>query len=145
MPQCALCGAEVKKLHKIRLEGSIIEVCDKCVKFGELIPEKTEYKPKVKKPKSLEVEELVPEYGNLIKKYREARGLTRENFAKVLAEKESVIRRIETNNMVPSEQLRRKIEKFFGINLLRKYEDEARTRKGKKKTALTLGDVIEVR
>jgi len=32
--QCTLCGREVEKLNKAEIEGSIVNVCDACMKFG---------------------------------------------------------------------------------------------------------------
>lgn len=133
------------KLVKIELEGSIVEVCERCVKFGRRVVEKREYKPTRRKSKGLKIEELIPGYGSLIKSYREKIGLTRKEFAERLAEKESVIKRVEEEKMEPTEELRRKIERFLRISLLKKYEEKVRLREKKKKLELTVGDVVELK
>jgi len=35
--ECNLCGRDLEVLNKTKIEGSILDVCDKCVKFGEKI------------------------------------------------------------------------------------------------------------
>ena len=146
MPFCPLCGKKVKNLFKIEIEGSILEVCENCTKFGKRVIEKPKYQPIKKiKAKKLELEELIPDYGKIIKLYRERKGMTRKDFAKALVEKESVIRRIEESQMEPDEQLRKKIEKLLGVSLVRKYEETKKLIKRKKKLDLTVGDVIEVK
>ena len=81
-------------------------------------------------------------YHNFLHQERK-KGLTRKEFANKISEKESVIRRIEMEEMIPDEKLRRKIENFLDISLTEKYQEkriETKTRKGR----LTLGDVGEV-
>jgi putative transcription factor len=144
--QCAVCGREAK-LVKIELEGAIVEVCDKCSSLGKqvAIPE---YKP-VKRGIKLEFKEddkeVVPKYGKLIENARMKKGLSREEFAKALAEKESVVRRLELEEMVPDMELARKIESLLGIKLVEDYKDVKVKKEEKKKLGLTLGDIVELK
>jgi putative transcription factor len=87
---------------------------------------------------------FVENYGKLIVEARERMNLTREEFAKKIKEKESVVRRIESEEMVPDDALTKKIEKFLGIKLKKPYEEKP-IRKKEIKGELTLGDVVEVR
>lgn len=143
---CTLCGREVEKIFKAEVEGSIVEVCENCLKFGRKIEE---VKPPIKKKPeptiTLPEEEtiMIHNYGKVIKETREKKGLTRNDFAKNIKEKESVIRRIEMEEMVPDEKLKRKIERFLEISLTEKYEEKGIESKSRKET-LTLGDVVEV-
>ncbi len=145
--ECSICGREVDRIFKAEVEGSIVEVCENCLKFGRKIEE---VKPLMikKKPKPITTppEEqiiLIHNYGKIIKETREKRGLTRKEFAKKISEKESVIRRIEMEEMIPDEKLRKKIENFLDISLTEKYE-EKRIESKARRVALTLGDVVEV-
>lgn len=70
--------------------------------------------------------------------------MTREEFAEKIKEKESVIRRIENEEMIPDETLTEKIEKFLEIKLTKSYEAK-KIEKVLKKTELTIGDVVEVK
>ena len=39
---CELCGKDVPRLHKVVIEGVIMNVCDECAKFGKEAEEKEE-------------------------------------------------------------------------------------------------------
>ena len=70
--------------------------------------------------------------------------LTREEFAKKINEKESIIKRIENEEMRPDEALTKKIERFLKIKLKEVYEKKKITGKPRK-GALTIGDIIELK
>lgn len=112
--------------------------------FGKKIEEPI--KKKVKAPAERPVPEepvLVENYGEVIRVAREKRGLDRKRFAGKMGEKESVIKRIEQQQMIPPEGLLRKIERFLGVKLTEKYE--SKVEKGGKRTGdLTVGDVVEI-
>ena len=115
--------------------------------MGEIktIPEK---KVTITLPVKRKVEEeetvLVDNYEKIIIESRKKMNLTREEFAKKINEKESVIRRVESGEMRPNDALINKIEKFFDIKLKVPYEKAIM---GKKETRgkLTLGDVVELK
>jgi uncharacterized protein (TIGR00270 family) len=69
--------------------------------------------------------------------------LNREQFAEKIKEKESVIKRIENEEMTPDDPLTYKIEKFLEIKLRIPYEKKY-TEKKVKKAELTIGDIIKV-
>ncbi|MEM5801897.1 MAG: multiprotein bridging factor aMBF1 [Candidatus Aenigmatarchaeota archaeon] len=146
--ECNLCGKKVNFLNKIEIEGSVLEVCNKCTKFGRRVVEIENYKPIVN-PLQLNFQEkeweLIENYGKYIKKARENKGLNLEEFAKRLNEKVSVIRRIEANLMEPDEELLKKIENFLEINLRTTYEERFEGKSEKKKPKLTLGDVAKIK
>lgn len=71
-------------------------------------------------------------------------GLSREAFAKMLNEKESVVRRIEAEEMRPTIDLARKIEKALKIKLLKPAQEE-HLLPPSHKTSLTFGDVAVLR
>lgn len=122
-----------------------MDVCEKCVRFGKKVSEPVAYKPITRMIEFKEPEtELIPDYGKMIEKLRGTKGLTREEFAKRLSEKNSVIRRIEEEQMIPNEEIVKKIEGFFGIKLIEKYQEEKIHRERKKKAELTVGDIVEV-
>jgi uncharacterized protein (TIGR00270 family) len=87
---------------------------------------------------------FIENYGNTIVDARRKKNLSREEFAEKIKEKESVIRRIENEDMIPDEALTMKIEKFLEIKLKKAYEAK-KIEKTLKKTELTIGDVVEVK
>jgi len=142
--RCTLCGKETK-LVKARVEGAVVEVCEDCVKFGERIFEQV-YKPVKRKIKlEFDEKEAVEGYGKKVFDARSKKGLSREELAKLLGEKESVIRRIEEEEMIPDFELAKKIESKLGIKPFEEYKEETRKARNKRVTELTLGDVVEVK
>ncbi len=147
IPECNLCGKNSNILNKVEIEGSVIEVCNACTKFGNKITINRVYRP-VAKPIKFEIEkddlEIIPEFGKYIKLAREKKGLTIAEFANKINEKESVLKRIEASLMEPNEELLKKIEKFLNINLRTKYEEKLKRSVEKKEPNLTLGDIAKV-
>lgn len=145
--ECQICGKNISPLIKVEVEGAIIEVCEKCIKFGTRIVPQQAYQPIKRKieVEKLKENELVTNYGELIKKYRESKGLTREEFAKRIGERESVIKRIEEEKLEPTEELTKRIENFLKIKLTQEISGEIKYKEEKKRPKLTVGDVVEVR
>ena len=146
--QCELCGAE-GRLYKVKIEGSIMNVCEKCKRFGT--PISTYHKPinYKKKKKTIEkpeiIEEIVPDYANLIREARESHKMKQDEFARKINEKDSIIHKIETGHFKPSLKLAKKIEKFFGIKLIQEIEDSDNKVKTSDDTGsgFTIGDFIK--
>ena len=132
MPECTLCGKRVPVLNKIELEDAIVETCDDCSKFGKVIERTdagTTYKQKQRpaRPTGIINDEDVPfalDYGKRVKEAREARDLTRTDFARKINERESMIRRVERQTIEPDDALTRKIERFLSIRLKEQEEYE---------------------
>lgn len=143
MPDCTLCGKRVTDLNKVELEGTIIEVCDDCCRYGTVVELRADSKTDDTKSKnnvttnrqkaepsyaSMEPEQedvelvLVEDYGKRVKQARERMGLDREKFALKLKERESVIRRIERQEMEPDESLVKKLERELDITLTEEFE-----------------------
>lgn len=133
-------------MFRAKVEGTILEVCEDCSKYGELIETKPVRLVKPRRmPRVKEVETvIIDNYGKKIIEAREKINLTREMFAKKINEKESVIRRVESEEMEPDDKLMEKIERFLEIKLRKTYEEkpiQKKMRRGK----LTLGDIVEVK
>jgi len=125
LSECTLCGKKVTASNKIELEGTVVDVCDGCIKFGRVVETKL-YKPMARKIQLAALAEndmeLTTDYGVRVKKAREGRGLTRTEFARVINERESVIKRVEAQTLEPDNALAKKIERFLEIKLKEKYE-----------------------
>jgi putative transcription factor len=88
--------------------------------------------------------EFVEDLGNVVRKAREARFLTREQLAEMVGEKVSTIRRIENDELKPSFELARKLEKVLKVKLLVEATDEVfeRVVTRAQRRGLTIGDVL---
>ncbi len=145
--QCEICGAEAP-LYKVKIEGTVMNVCANCMKYGEAIRTVSRKihtkKPIVKSPEI--VEDVVPNYAEIIRKAREDKGVKQEDFAKRINEKESLIHKIETGHFKPSLKLAKKIENFLGVKLIERIETPAklpRTAEGHEESEFTLGDFVK--
>lgn len=139
-----MCGRDTK-LFRTLIEGSEMMVCRECTKYGLIIPEKT-LKFKKTTPYSKDVfdemkKELVDGWGRKIKEARERKGLTREELGAKIGEKTTAIAKIENEELRPSDETVKKLEKFLEINLF--CEVESVSLKPKKAKAITLGDLIK--
>lgn len=151
---CDMCGKEAK-LFKTDVEGSILNLCKECSKFGKVISvlkEEKEVKKKVKKeiktgqPKEEEfILTIVPDYGGIIKKKREQWGIKQEDFAKKINEKKALIHKIETNQFEPSITLTRKIERFLHIKLIEHQELKLGRVDKTKGEHFTIGDFVKIK
>jgi putative transcription factor len=87
---------------------------------------------------------LVSNYNVLIRQAREGMGLTQADLAKLIGEKESIVRRLESGRMSPTLELARKIEKVLKIKLYEKIHQEQEPPKPQG-FQLTLGDVVVIK
>ena len=150
-----MCGKDTQ-LFKTDIEGSILNVCKQCSKFGKVIsvirekPKETKKETKGNTVKSTEPDKelvlaVIPNYGEIIKKQREILGIKQEDFAKRINEKVSLVHKIETNNFEPNVSLARKIEKFLHIKLLEIDEVKPTFLQQTKSEGFTIGDFIKVK
>src|SRR3989344_1678844 len=127
--QCELCGKNTA-LFKAEIESVEMTVCQDCTRFGSILNKlQTSEAPKIKtaaisKRRPELNEEIVENYGRLIKRAREKLNFTQEELAKKLNEKESLITKLENNSILPSLELARKIEKQLNISLISIEEEE---------------------
>jgi len=156
---CDICGRPIlgKPITKY-IEGAKLQVCSNCSKFGKSVkPSRTPgtYKPKAKKRKKLPYQRsrfekdfiLIENYGETIRKARERKKWTQDEFARKLKEPLSLIKRIEKNKINPSVGVVKKIEKLLGISLTEMdiEEDIPQIRKKSKSSSITLGDIVEIK
>jgi putative transcription factor len=145
-----MCGAE-GKLHKARVEGSEMNVCSECSRFGKVIGDVKEEVKKVEnrvvetEPEIIEM--VVADFADKIKRKREEWGLDQEDFAKRVSQKKSLVHQMENGEIRPSIELARKLEKMLNIELV----EEVREEKGRKVSseegagAVTIGDLIKIK
>ena len=142
---CEMCGNEVPRTQKVRVDSAVLMLCDRCAKFGTPVdppkkaiqsvvkekPEKHVQRPikkkktkkKVHRPDQVNAEDLfvIPEYAQIINQARSRLSWTQEDLANKLLEKKNVLAKIERGELTPDLRLARKIEKILDIKLLEKY------------------------
>lgn len=157
---CEICGRKILgRPTQISIERSVLAVCSECSRFGVQVDKKTAAKmemsvprPGISKPPPMRPQRkdqlgefvLVDDFGHAVRKARESLGMTRENFAKKLGEKDSVIRRVESGEMYPTAELTAKIERLLKIRL-KASVDTSEKGSAPAPSNLTLGDVAILR
>jgi len=152
---CEMCGQEKLHLYKAIVEGSLLSVCEKCKNFGDVISvekpkikeEKKEKKPEPKFVDEEKQEVVVDDYAEKIKEAREKMELTQEKLAQSIAEKESVINKIESKQMVPPMNVVKKLEQFLRIKLIEEFDPNKKPVKdfSIKDETVTIGDLIRIK
>ncbi len=149
MPLCEMCGAEQDRLRPVLVEGTRLRLCDRCSRFGEEIP------PAKTRPATLpsaprtrtdrpvrETEyDLAPDFPDRLRRAREAFGWKREELARRISEKLSVLEKLEKGRMRPPDTLVAKLERVLKIRLRERVE-EGEAPRHTEATPLTLGDLI---
>ncbi|MFW6141011.1 MAG: multiprotein bridging factor aMBF1 [Candidatus Saliniplasma sp.] len=153
---CELCGKKVGKPKKVKVEGSVLQVCEQCASYGKEVLQKKkggteERLNRVERKKRSrrssagfgnENKTLVMDFPDKIRKARLENDWTQEELAKNLNEKKSVVAKLERADMRPSDSLREKLEKTLNIILLEEIEQVSTTSQ-RNETGLTIGDLIK--
>ncbi|MFB6352897.1 MAG: multiprotein bridging factor aMBF1 [Halobacteriales archaeon] len=92
-----------------------------------------------------DLEELDPDYDAIIRQAREQSGLSREELGRQLNEKASLIGKFERGESLPSDDVRRKLERALDIDLVAggAADEGAEWSGGEDASGMTLGDVVE--
>lgn len=146
---CDLCGKETE-LYRALVEGTELTVCGSCAKYGKVtgkikivIPEK-----KLREKKAPAVEEAIEvvagNLGELLKRKREELGLNQPDFAKKIAEKESMLQKLETGAIRPTLERARELERMLGLKLVEELKEEPVSQQ-KSKDVMTLGDFVKIK
>jgi len=88
--------------------------------------------------------DIVEDYAERIRKARMERGLSQKDLAMQMKEKELLIKKIEKAELIPEEDVRKKLEKVLEIHLVDAISDEAE-KKTQGKITQTLGDLTIIR
>lgn len=151
MAVCEMCGRS-ENLVTAEIEGADLKVCSKCVKFGKVKygHSSSGYKPRyAPAPKKEGPEEkLVDDFSGILRKEREKRSLTQEDFSKLLNERESLVSKWENGDADPNLETAKKMQRILGVTLVKREEAEEAATEEKQKPkgdVLTLGDFIKVK
>lgn len=156
--RCEVCGQEIRGQPFYRIiEGGRMTVCGQCSKFGsgDWDPRQVNVSQNQRRPaqprrlrndlEAAEELELIDNYGELIRKSRQKKKLSVEDFAKKINEKESVVKKMEKEEMNPPAKLIKKIENTLNIMILERGEAPSRVQiSTKATTGRTLGDIMKL-
>lgn len=153
--KCEVCGASGAS-KTAEVEGSEMTVCDECSSLGKVKSKPSKGKNKPKKTKTTSTsswkssvsddeEVLKRDYGKVVRRAREDAELTMEELAEKVSEKESVIRRIENEELKPGEGLSTKLEKELDVELFEELDVDSGDFNDSDEESLTIGDVAEVK
>jgi putative transcription factor len=168
--RCEICGEEVaERGTMIDVEGAKLFVCWQCRKFGEEVkrrPSKPSaqsvqrsaktpvqnirrtVKPRVERVRETRQAspelELVEDYPQRIRRARESLNLTQEDLAKRIGERLSIVQKLETGKMWPSDTLVEKLGRILRLTLRAPVEEESVPHQYKRTSSeLTIGDIAE--
>jgi len=170
MAQCEMCGAEKSSLTTTKVEGAELELCDDCKDFGTEVKTESSSTTSTKYSTSSsdgsssssssggtssgggssrrrdmfdQMDEIAGDYDEQIRSAREREGLSREDLAKELNEKASLISKLERGDILPSDDVRGKLEKRLGVSLSEGSDDDTTDWETDSSMTQTLGDVVE--
>lgn len=163
-----MCGETIRGVPKlVRVEGAELSVCSKCEKFGTEVQQvhrtdlRAIQKGSAARPAAAHAGgaaqvrhkrdmfdfmegEIVDDYAARIRHARMEKGLSQKDLAMQMKEKEHLIRKIENSELIPEDDVRKKLEKALEIRLIDTLvaEDE---KKVLSKLAPTLGDLTVIK
>jgi len=88
--------------------------------------------------------DIVEDYAERIKNARMEKGLSQKDLALQMMERELLIKKIEKGDLIPEEEVRKKLEKVLGIKLVDVLTNDAE-KKTQAKITNTLGDLTVIR
>lgn len=148
---CDLCGSKTK-LYRAAIEGTEMNVCADCARFGRVLGElkkpaefKKKQAPAAAPVLPEQVQVIVEGYSQVIKSARELAGLTQKDFAQRINEKESLVHKLETGEFEPNLALARKLERALRVRLVEQKELERLGISQEKSETFTIGDFIKVK
>jgi len=158
---CEMCGKEFSSLLPVRIEGTVLNVCRECARFGDnvraggkpgttaepsVIQARLQNRERRMKTRDVyeggeESIELAEDFPKRVKEAREKLGWKQEELAAKMNERVSIIHKLESGAMHPDDALIRKVEKTLNIKLMEKVRIAAVERSPGKK-GMTLEDFI---
>lgn len=87
--------------------------------------------------------EIIEDYGSVIRKARESRGMDLEQFSKSINEKRGTMAKIESNSLIPDDKLAKKIERALDIKLFDTVSAGMVQSSGSSGGKMTLGDFLK--
>jgi putative transcription factor len=148
MPACELCGKTGATVRAM-VEKVQMEVCHACSRFGRVLErrdvdallhrKRLQAQPKREEPQIA----VVPDYAERIRKRREQLGIKQIDLARMVAEKESMVQKMEAGQFEPNIELARKLERKLGISLVQEEKGDVKLPMHEKAEGFTLGHFLK--
>jgi putative transcription factor len=156
--QCEICGIDIKGAPiRATVEGTVLDLCSKCARYGKVSDKWTPVSRKIMPTERAFVthkprrdvfdklgDEIVTDYAAIIRKARETQSLTIEELASKMMEKSTLLRKIEREELVPEDTVRKKLENTLNIKLTERVSSQDQRGGGFIK-GTTLGDVAIIK
>lgn len=167
--RCEVCGGHIRgKPKKVVIEGAKMLVCEQCARLGSIylepevkrftssyIPTRGTKKtlPSItlstrRKAASLREDlEIKEGFGSLVRKAREMMDLSQEDLGRKMGEKVSVLKKIESEKMIPDQKLAKKLEHVLKVELLipsKDYEISERI-SSPPPSGVTIGEIAQLK
>jgi len=150
--RCELCGKETQHPRRVMIEGSEMQVCSACAGYGTPVEEKKQASPVTAKTRRVEPysgkdpfadmdTELIEGWGKKIMQARQRQDMSREQLGSLIEEKTSTVAKIENEELRPSDETAKRIERALDISLFEKVS-KGITQK-KEVRGLTIGDLLK--
>ncbi len=145
MASCDMCGKETG-LVTAEVEKVEMKVCQNCARFGTIKRAADSTPIRQKMMHREPTFRLKASYAAVLRQAREKQGLSQEDFARFLQEKESIVAKWEQGRMQPSVEVARRLEKTLGVALVEEEAEQSFVQeKMPKGDGFTLGDFMKVR
>ncbi len=162
---CEMCGREVETTRPMIVEGTKLNLCFGCMKFGDdykaprddngstitgnaVIQQRLEKRERRMQTKDIYAGtasvEIVENYGEVIRNARVRKGMDMDAFAKSISEKKGTLVKIEAQNLIPDDKLLAKLEKALNIKLKETVQSGGQVSGGGSSQGMTLGNFIKV-
>ncbi len=147
MLSCDLCGKEAA-LVKAEVEDVDLSLCGGCARYGKVKKEVRESTLSLRRKSITEQPEeiIVSGAAQLLRKAREERSLSHNEFAKLLNIRESLLAKWESGNAPPDIATAHRIGRQLGIKLVeREKASSAAAEQKRQHSEATLGDIVRIR
>jgi putative transcription factor len=139
---CEMCGNDVVATNRVRIEGSVLQLCPDCARFGKVLDPPRPVAPASAPARAVAYSggasraggggrsmqerdlyqeigelELAPDWARRIRVARETLKWTPEDLGKKLNEKKSVVLKLESGSFRPPDDLVRRVERLLKIRL----------------------------
>jgi len=91
------------------------------------------------------VQVIADDVARRVSRARQKLGMKQEHLAKKIAEKESLVQKIESGQFTPSIRLARKLENHLRIKLVEQHAEKREQKFKSDKVALTIGDMLQLK
>ena len=164
---CEMCGAtSAGPLKTVLIEGAELQVCQNCARYGKEVQGKNQQKSRFSPGKvvgmggghapSTQTQkpirdlfdqmggEIVDDYAERVRLARLKLGLSQKELALELKIKELLLKKIEKGELIPEDEIRKKLEAALEISLLGNEGEDVQDYT-QNRMATTMGDLIRIR